>query len=176
MPAIPTAKPSSDHMAVEHPDLRTLTLVTPSQTEHFGVTVGSRLQGGEIIALVGELGCGKTTFVRGVALGAGLDPHVVSSPTFTFIQEYLGRLPLVHVDLYRLEEPMELADTGLSEYLNGDFVVLMEWANRLPAAWLPDDYLSIHFLHAGKNTRRVRVRACGPQSHGLLDAITSDSR
>jgi len=163
-------------MAVEHTDLRTLTLVSPSQAEHFGATLGSWLQGGEMIALVGELGCGKPTFVRGVALGAGLDPHVVSSPTFTFIQEYPGHLSLVHVDLYRLEKSTELADTGLSEYLNGGFVVLIEWADRLPAAWLPDDYLSIHFLHAGKNTRRVRVRACGPQSHGLLDAITSDSR
>lgn len=153
-----------------------LALASPSQTERFGATIGHRLQRGEVIALTGELGSGKTTFVRGVALGAGLDPHVVSSPTFTFIQEYAGPLMLAHVDLYRLEQSMDLADTGLAEYLNGDFVVLIEWADRLPAAWLPDDYLSIHFLHTGKHARRVRVQACGPRSRELLHAIMSDSR
>ena len=83
---------------------------------------------------------------------------------------------LAHVDLYRLEQSTELDDTGLAEYLNGDFVVLIEWADRLPAAWFPDDYLSIHFFHTGKNARRVQVQAFGPQSRGLLHAIMSDSR
>ena len=163
-------------MAVEHTDTWSLALASPSQTEHFGSTVGHRLRKGEVIALIGELGSGKTTFVRGVALGTGLDPHVVSSPTFTFIQEYIGPLMLAHVDLYRLERSTELVDTGLAEYLNGDFVVLIEWADRLPAAWLPDDYLSIHFSHTGKNARRVQVQAFGSQSRGLLRAIMSDSR
>lgn len=126
--------------------------------------------------LVGELGAGKTTLVRGVALGAGFDPQVVSSPTFTFIQEYTGPLTLAHVDLYRLEQSTELADTGLAEYLNGDFAVLIEWADRLPAGWLPDDYLSIDFLHTGKNSRRVNVQAFGPRSQGTLHAIMSNSR
>lgn len=163
-------------MAVEHTDTWSLALASPSQTERFGSTVGHRLQKGEVIALIGELGSGKTTFVRGVALGTGLDPHVVSSPTFTLIQEYIGPLMLAHVDLYRLERSTELADTGLAEYLNGDFVVLIEWADRLPAAWFPDDYLSMHFSHAGKHARRVQVQAFGPQSRGLLHAIVSDSR
>lgn len=176
MPAPQTVKPFPDHMAIERTDPWTLALASPSQTENFGSAIGRRLERGEVIALVGELGSGKTTFVRGVALGAGLDPQVVSSPTFTFIQEYLGPLMLAHVDLYRLEQPTELADTGLAEYFNGDFVVLIEWADRLPAAWLPDDYLSIHFLHTGKNVRRVQVQAFGPRSRGLLHAITSNSR
>lgn len=163
-------------MAVERTTPWSLALASPSQTEHFGSTIGRRLQVGAVIAVVGELGSGKTTFVRGVALGTGLDPHVVSSPTFTFIQEYSGPLMLAHVDLYRLEQAAELVDTGLSEYLNGDFAVLIEWADRLPAAWLPDDYLSIHFLHTGKNTRRVQVQAFGPRSRNLFRAITSDSR
>ena len=80
------------------------------------------------------------------------------------------------VDLYRLEQSEELADTGLAEYFNGDFVVLIEWADRLPAAWLPDDYLSIQFLHTGKNARLVQVQAVGPRSRGLLQAAMSDSR
>lgn len=176
MPAPPTVKPSPDHMAIEEADPWTLALSSLSQTEHFGSTIGRRLQKGEVIALAGELGSGKTTFVRGVALGAGFDPHVVSSPTFTFIQEYVGPLMLAHVDLYRLEQSMELADTGLADYLNGDFVVIIEWADRLPAAWLPDDYLSIHFLHTGRHTRRAQVQAFGPRSRRLLHAIMSDSR
>ena len=163
-------------MAVEQADPWTLALSSPSQTETFGSTIGRRLERGAVITLVGELGSGKTTFVRGVALGAGLDPHVVSSPTFTFIQEYVGPLTLAHVDLYRLEQSTELADTGLAEYFNGDFVVLIEWADRLPATWLPDDYLSIHFLHTGKNIRRVKVQAFGPRSRGLLHAIMPGSR
>lgn len=163
-------------MAIDHTEPWTLALASPSHTEHFGSTIGRCLQRGEVIALVGELGSGKTTFVRGVALGLGLDPHVVSSPTFTVIQEYAGPLMLAHVDLYRLEQSTELADTGLADYLNGDFVVLIEWADRLPAAWLPDDYLSIHFLHTGKNARRVRVQAFGSRGRALLHTIMSDSR
>ena len=163
-------------MTSAHTDPWTLSLRSLSHTEEFGSTIGRRLQRGDVIALVGELGAGKTTFVRGVALGAGFDPHVVSSPTFTFIQEYAGPLTLAHVDLYRLEQSTELADTGLAEYLNGDFVVLIEWADRLPASWLPDDYLSIHFLHAGKNARRVQVQAFGPRSSDLLHAIMSEAR
>lgn len=154
----------------------TVSLRSSSHTEQFGSTVGRRLQRGDVIALVGELGAGKTTFVRGVASGTGLDPHIVSSPTFTFIQEYAGALTLAHVDLYRLEQSRELADTGLTEYLNGDFVVLIEWADRLPASWMPDDYLSIHFSHAGKSARRVNVQAFGPRSSGLLHVLMSDAR
>lgn len=176
MPAPRTVKPPLDRMAVERTEPWTLALASLSQTENFGSTIGRRLRKGEVIALIGELGSGKTTFVRGVALGAGFDPHVVSSPTFTFIQEYVGPLMLAHVDLYRLEQSMELADTGLADYLNGDFVVLIEWADRLPAAWLPDDYLSIHFLHTGRHARRARVHAFGPRSRSLLHAIMSDSR
>ena len=154
----------------------TLTLRSSSHTEEFGSTIGRHLQKGDFIALVGELGAGKTTFVRGIALGTGVEPHVVSSPTFTFIQEYAGPLSLAHVDLYRLEASRELADTGLAEYLNGDFVVLIEWADRLPASWMPNDYLSIQFSHSGKNTRRANVQAFGPRSSGLLHSLTSDAR
>ena len=167
-------KPFPDHMTTAQTKPWTLTLRSPSHTEEFGSTIGRRLQRGDVIALAGELGAGKTTFVRGVALGAGFEPHVVSSPTFTFIQEYAGPLTLAHVDLYRLEQSRELADTGLAEYLNGDFVVLIEWADRLPASWMPNDHLSIHFSHAGKTARRVNVQAFGPRSSGLLHALTSD--
>ncbi len=165
-----------DHMTTAQTKSWTLSLRSPSHTEQLGSTIGRRLQQGDVIALIGELGAGKTTFVRGVASGTGLEPHVVSSPTFTFIQEYAGPLTLAHVDLYRLEQSRELADTGLAEYLNGDFVVLIEWADRLPASWMPDDYLSIHFSHSGKTARHVNVQAFGPRSSGLLHVLMSGAR
>ncbi len=169
-------KPFPNHMTTAQTKSWTLTLRSSSHTEEFGSTIGRHLQKGDVIALVGELGAGKTTFVRGVALGTGFEAHVVSSPTFTFIQEYAGPLTLAHVDLYRLEKPGELADTGLAEYLDGDFVILIEWADRLPASWMPNDYLSIQFSYAGQTTRRVNVQAFGPRSSGLLHALTSDAR
>lgn len=161
-------------MGIEQTDPWTLVLDSPSHTETFGSTIGRRLQRGAVVMLIGELGSGKTTFVRGVAQGAGLAPHVVSSPTFIVIQEYVGAMTLAHVDLYRLEQARELADTGFADYLNGEFVVLIEWADRLPAAWVPDDYLSIRFLHAGKRLRRAQVQAVGPRSRELLHTIMSD--
>ena len=166
-------KLQSDRTACEPKDL---CLASRSHTENFGAIVGRRLQGGEVIALIGELGAGKTTFVRGVATGAGLSPHVVSSPTFTFIQEYVGSLALAHVDLYRLDDPRDLDDTGLADYFNGDFVVLLEWADRLPAVWLPDDYLSIQLTHTGNHRRRAQIQAFGTRSHGLLQSVRSDLR
>lgn len=169
-------KPFPDHMTVTHADPWTLSLRSPSHTEEFGSTIGRRLQRGDVITLIGELGSGKTTFVRGVALGTGFNPHLVSSPTFTVIQEYTGPLTLAHVDLYRLEQPRELADTGLAEYMNGDFIVLIEWADRLPASWVPDDHLSVHFFHSRKTARRANVQAFGPRSRHLLHSIMSDKR
>ena len=86
---------------------------------------------GAVVLLYGELGAGKTAFVRGLAEGLGADPTEVSSPTFTLIQEYAGRLPLYHVDLYRLERA-EVDDLGLDELEAGAGVVAIEWADRLP--------------------------------------------
>ncbi len=162
-------------MASEPAEPWTLSLASASHTEQFGSTIGCRLQQGQVIALVGELGSGKTTLVRGLARGAGLSAHVVSSPTFVVIQEYLGSIALAHVDLYRLEDPRDLDDTGLADYLNGHCAVLIEWADRLPADWWPDDYLLIHLAHAGRTTRRALVRAFGPHSHGLLQTIMAHS-
>ncbi len=174
MPA--TARPFQSALMTSEPSQPwTLSLASASRTEQFGATIGRRLRQGEVIALVGELGSGKTTFVRGLARGAGLSAHVVSSPTFVVIQEYPGPIALAHVDLYRLEDPRDVDDTGLADYLNGHFAVLIEWADRLPAAWWPDDYLLIHFAHAGRTSRRALVRACGPHSHDLLQTIMANS-
>ena len=111
------------------------TFTTHSERETFalGETVAATLQPGIFVMLHGDLGAGKTVFVRGLAAGLGANPDDVSSPTFVLIQYYKGRTPLVHVDLYRLETGAAIDDLGLEELASGA-VVAIEWAERLPRA------------------------------------------
>ena len=123
-----------------------LELSSPSETERLGRTLGRVLQGGEVIALEGELGVGKTALVRGVASGLNVRPASVSSPTFVLIHQYHGRLPLIHVDLYRLRTESEAENIGLHEYFDGLAVTAIEWADRLPT-FLPNDRLEVRMCH-----------------------------
>jgi tRNA threonylcarbamoyladenosine biosynthesis protein TsaE len=105
---------------------------TPEETEHLGQTWGEACQGGEIFALSGPLGAGKTRLAKGVARGLGY-PGEVTSPTFTLIHEYTGgRLPLYHLDLYRLEDPRESLRLDLDDYFFGTGVCIVEWPERIP--------------------------------------------
>ncbi|TLY12745.1 MAG: tRNA (adenosine(37)-N6)-threonylcarbamoyltransferase complex ATPase subunit type 1 TsaE [Nitrospirae bacterium] len=108
---------------------RTL-LRSSTDTEQLGRFIGQSLRGGEVLALYGELGTGKTTLVRGIAAGLEVPSHLVNSPTFVLIHEYQGRVPLAHVDLYRIEAQPELQHIGLSDYLDGQTVVAIEWADK----------------------------------------------
>ena len=129
--------------------------------------LGCHFTGGEVVALKGELGAGKTVFVRGLASGLALDPKDVTSPTFTLIQEYHGRLPLIHVDLYRLEHLQELAHIGFYEYLNSTSVVAIEWAERLGED-LPSDRLEIYLEHRKRSGRKATFTPIGSRSHDLM--------
>jgi tRNA threonylcarbamoyladenosine biosynthesis protein TsaE len=124
-----------------------------AETEAIGAALAGRLGAGARVLLYGELGAGKTAFVRGLATGLGVDPDDVSSPTFTLVQEYRGRLPLYHVDLYRLASA-EVDDLGL-DALAADGVLAIEWAERMPRA----DAGAIHVRleHAGDDQRRIVV-------------------
>ncbi len=125
-----------------------------AETEAVGAQLGTRLFPGARVLLHGELGAGKTAFVRGLAQGLGIDPDEVSSPTFTLVQEYRGgRLPLFHVDLYRLASG-EVDDLGL-DALAADGVVAIEWAERMPR----HDAGAIHVRleHAGDDQRRIAM-------------------
>ncbi len=102
-----------------------------SETERVGTEVAGQLVPGAVVLLYGELGAGKTAFVRGMAVALGIDPREVSSPTFTLIQEYRGRVRLEHVDLYRVSSGRELDDLGLEELVAEDAIVVIEWADRL---------------------------------------------
>ncbi|MBA5866739.1 MAG: tRNA (adenosine(37)-N6)-threonylcarbamoyltransferase complex ATPase subunit type 1 TsaE [Nitrospira sp. CR1.3] len=137
------------------------------ETDRLGQAIGHGLRGGEILALFGPLGAGKTALVRGIAKGLGAATTGVSSPTFVLIHEYRGRLALAHVDLYRIDSLRDLESTGLGEYLSGPTVTVIEWADK-GLAWLPDDRLEIELRHLTVESRRVRLAARGPVSIPLL--------
>jgi tRNA threonylcarbamoyladenosine biosynthesis protein TsaE len=123
---------------------------SPAETEAAGETLGRRLRVGDIVLLTGELGAGKTTFVRGVARGAGSEA-AVASPTFQLVRVYPGRLQLAHVDLYRIEVDAELAELGLEELLD-EGAVLVEWGDRLRIG----EAARIHLEHLEGDRRLLR--------------------
>ena len=124
------------------------------ETTAIGESLGASLRQGNVVLLYGELGAGKTAFVRGLALGLGASPDDVSSPTFTLIQEYPGRVTLYHVDLYRLE-PKEIPDLGLDDLVLGDGVVAIEWADRWPGR--PNDVIEVRIEDAGDDRRSIAI-------------------
>jgi tRNA threonylcarbamoyladenosine biosynthesis protein TsaE len=142
------------------------------ETERLGHNIGESLQGGEVLALYGDLGTGKTSLVRGIAAGIGAPSRMVTSPTFVLIHEYRGRLHLAHADLYRLGSPQELHEVGLSDYFNGDTVVAIEWAEKATAE-LPSDRLEIRLTHQGERQRDLELNAFGATAHALLRRIRS---
>jgi tRNA threonylcarbamoyladenosine biosynthesis protein TsaE len=130
-----------------------------AETEALGAQLAARLGPGARVLLHGELGAGKTAFVRGLASGLGLDPDEVSSPTFTLVQEYRGgRLPLFHVDLYRLASG-EVDDLGL-DALAADGVLAIEWAERMPRA--DPGAIEVRLEHAGDDQRRIAIAVPAP--------------
>lgn len=131
--------------------------VTTSETETAaeGAQLAASLQPGDVVLIYGELGAGKTAFTRGLAQGLGVNADEVSSPTFTLVQEYRGRLPLYHVDLYRLDE-REVDDLGLEELVLGDGVVVIEWAERWRGR--PDDVIEVRLEDVGEERRRIVVK------------------
>jgi tRNA threonylcarbamoyladenosine biosynthesis protein TsaE len=132
--------------------LREQVSASPAETEEAGEALGRRLRVGDVVLLKGELGAGKTTFVRGVARGAGSSAPV-ASPTFQLVRVYPGRLQLAHVDLYRVEKPPEVAELGLDE-LADEGAVLVEWGDRLEVAGAA----CIEIEHLGGERRMLRTR------------------
>jgi len=149
---------------------RSVTTKGPAETEALGARLGRAARGGELLGLVGDLGAGKTCLVRGLAAGLGANPDSVHSPTFVIATEYGGgRLPLHHVDLYRLEAP--IADTEfLRELLYGSGVAAVEWFERLlPAAG--DEFLLVTLRAGAGDERAIRLEAHGPRHAAWLHAL-----
>ena len=139
----------------------TTTLITRSEAEtaDAGRQLAAALHAGSVILLLGDLGAGKTAFVRGLAEGLGVSPDAVTSPTFALLQEYRhGRLPLFHADLYRLNDPREVDDLGLEEIAE-DGVLAIEWAERLPRP--PRSATIVRITHGEGDVRRVTIEGGG---------------
>ena len=131
-------------------------VVTNSELETFAVAekLARSLEPGAFVLLHGDLGAGKTVFVRGLAAGLGVDPDSVTSPTFVLIQQYRGQIPLVHADLYRLDGGAAVDDLGLEDICSGA-VVAVEWAERMPR--IPAGSVSVRIEDAGGDTRRITI-------------------
>lgn len=147
-----------------------VTTTSEEATARIGALLGARLAPGDVLALEGELGAGKTALTRGIARGAGAR-EAVRSPTFTLVTRYEGaRLPLVHVDAYRLAGAEDLLALGIEEVLDPRAATVVEWASRVLAA-LPDERLEIRLTHLGKSRRGLVFRPHGARAEALLGEI-----
>ncbi len=140
------------------------------QTEELGRIVGSLLEPGDLVCLYGDLGAGKTHFSFGIAQGLEVREQYITSPTFTFVNEYEGRIPFYHIDLYRLQDPSELEGIGFEEYIDSDGATVIEWAERAESE-LPDEALSVYLSHVSETSREIGFFAEGARYEKLLDDV-----
>jgi len=148
-----------------------LTTRSESGTSLLGHAIGSIALSGDVFLLSGELGTGKTCLIRGLARGLGIEQSAFS-PSFVLVREYKGRLTLYHMDFYRLDADAEIVDLGIDDYLNGDGVCAIEWADR--AAWLaPRENLKVELAYSedAPDSRTVRLSATGYRHERLLNEL-----
>ncbi len=140
------------------------------ETDRFGKRLGELVQPGDVICLNGDLGAGKTTLSKSVGEGLGVDEYI-TSPTFTIINEYEGRIPLYHFDVYRLNHGEELYDLGVEDYFYGDGVCLIEWAQNIQD-YLPDDRLELWIYRTDNpDDRIVELKSFGDRSEFLAKEL-----
>lgn len=144
---------------------------TESDTDNAGMALAAVLQPGDVVALVGDLGAGKTRFVQAVAKALGAADEAVHSPTFTLIHEYPASIPIRHCDAYRLRHPEEFADLGLDELFGMDGVAFVEWADRVTDD-LPRDHLRIDLVVSGPTIRTARFTATGVRSAEMVRQLS----
>ena len=141
------------------------------ETQLLGRKIGASISAGTVICLTGDLGSGKTSFVQGLAMGLEVsDDYYITSPTYVLINEYPGRYPLFHVDLYRIEDPVDFEDIGLYEILRGKGVVVVEWADKLSKDFLAE-YLAIHFEILNDESRKLTISANALEVSALIERI-----
>lgn len=145
------------------------------ETRQLGRSVGEVAEAGLVVALVGNLGAGKTRFVQAAAEGLGVEGVPVNSPTFVLIHEYQGRLPVYHFDTYRLRDIDEFLELGADEYMAGEGVCFIEWADRMDEV-LPRDRLTVTFEITGEQSRRIELTAGGPRSQRVLERLRNERR
>lgn len=140
--------------------------LSPGQTQNLGAHLGRLAQAGDILLLVGSLGTGKTCLAQGIARGLNIKDYVLS-PSFVIVRELYGRLPLYHIDLYRLDRIEEIMDLGLDEYLYGSGVSVVEWADK-GLSVLPAEHLLIEISYLSLNERSFRFKANGRRYRQIL--------
>jgi len=139
-----------------------------SETARIGKAIGNRLLPGDVVALVGELGAGKTQFIRGLAAGVGIgNATYISSPSFTLIHEYPGEIPFYHIDLFRLGNEKEADELGLDDYFRGTGITAIEWADRIPSL-LPKEILFIFIAYIDKDIRSLEIAGKGKRYEDLV--------
>ena len=139
-----------------------------NETIRLGKIIGTYLGAGDVVALVGDLGTGKTHLIKGLAAGVGVKKTAsVSSPSFTLINEYPGKIPFYHLDLYRLETETEAEDLGLEEVFQGRGVTAIEWADKIPSL-LPAETLCIQLRYTGAHTRSIEITGRGKRYQKLI--------
>lgn len=166
---------SNTRLALAH-DAASIDFLSHSSlhTERLGERLAAHAVPGEVIAVWGELGAGKTVLARGIGIGLDIDEDAVTSPTFVILHEHAGgRLPLFHLDLYRLRHE-DLGTTGWEECLEAGGITVIEWPDRAGDD-LPPDRLDVRLEHIAESKRRVALTATGPRSARLLEALRGDA-
>ena len=149
---------------------------SPDATESLAGRVAQLLMPGDFVSLRGELGAGKTKFASGVAKGLGVDPSIpITSPTYTLLNIYQGRIPLYHFDLYRLCGDDDVFFLGFSEYFYGNGISLVEWSERLNDE-LPQDRLEIFLSYVDDVSREIELISTSPRYERLLEQLSADNK
>jgi tRNA threonylcarbamoyladenosine biosynthesis protein TsaE len=142
--------------------------VSQDETAALGRKLGEFLKAGDVVCLAGDLGTGKTAFTKGIAQALGISGYI-TSPTFTFVNEYQGRIPMFHFDVYRIGDPEDLFEIGFEEYLERDGVVVIEWANMIKEI-LPSEYIWVDIrkdIDADFNMRIIEMEFLGNKYCGI---------
>ncbi|MCK5594918.1 tRNA (adenosine(37)-N6)-threonylcarbamoyltransferase complex ATPase subunit type 1 TsaE [bacterium] len=142
----------------------------PEDTICLGMKIGELLKEGNVVALIGNLGAGKTVISNGLCSGLGVREDYITSPTYTIINQYEGRIPVYHIDLYRLKNSSELYNLGWDEYIYGNGTCIIEWADRA-AEMLSEEYLTVNIKVTGTNKRQITLQAKGATYKSLLEKV-----
>ena len=160
--------------STQHENIFEVVSASVEETQTFGERLGRLLRPGDVVALRGELGSGKTTFVQGIAQGMGISPQVVKSPTFVIEREYAGPIPLIHIDGYRLAGAVSAAWLGLEQLFDASKVTVIEWAERFEGL-LPEDAMTLRLEHVSANRRRITVSATGQRSRDVVAQLSNNA-
>ncbi len=153
----------------------TVVASSPEETWRIGEMLAEKLNAGDTVCLYGDLGAGKTSFSYGIALGLQVKEKYITSPTFTFVNEYEGRVPFYHIDLYRLKGAEELEGIGFEEYIESDGVTVIEWAERAEDV-LPEECLGVYLSYVNENSREIGFLGEGERYQKLVAELKQELR